>query len=114
MQRDRPEPQPALPVIMMKKSASDFSNRPLKGQRGFDVCGRTPLITCTLSTAFIGPKNPARLEIIHIKSISESPRRIIWYVQTERVGATRRYASVCTFAACSLKISPSVEGHGLH
>lgn len=54
MQRDRPEPQPALPVIMMKKSASDS-----QGPQGFDVCGRTPLITCTLSTAFNGTKNTA-------------------------------------------------------
>lgn len=114
LQRDRPESQPGLPVIPMKISTVEFSNRPRGGSAGiWRVWLNASYHLCALGGCR-GTRDVALwacLRDLHIKFCTESPWRIICsnHVQAERVGATRRHHPICTSAACSLKISPSVR-----
>lgn len=70
-------------------------------------------ITCALWVAVVGPETwlSGHVQEIYILILHWITWRIICsnHVQAERVGATRRHHPICTSAACSLKISPSVR-----
>lgn len=81
------------------------------------TCVVEPILSPVHSEEFsLDQKCISCLEVLHIKSISESLCRIIRnsHVKTERVGAARRHHPIFTSVECSVKISPSVEGCGLH
>lgn len=112
LQRDGPESQPALPVIITKTCTVDFSSsRPLLGVSWDLTCVRHNLPPPTFHHRYTPIRPPVKRRHCRAFDASLNAERAVR--APKRAGSVRKQ-NICSSAASCLKISPWAEGRGLY